>query len=65
VIIEAALLTEAEEVAACLLSVEAGADFVKTSTGFDPGGATTEDVRLMHRVVGLSLAAGLPRGDGG
>ncbi len=55
VIIEAALLSEAEKVAACLLSVEAGADFVKTSTGFGPGGATAEDVALLRRMVGPSL----------
>jgi len=55
VITEAALLTEAEKVAACLLSVGAGADFVKTPTGFGADGATTEDVALMRRVVGPSL----------
>ena len=52
VIIEAALLTDAQKVAACLLIVEAGADFAKTSTGFGPGGATVEDVALMRGVVG-------------
>lgn len=55
VIIEAALLTDEEKVAACQLAKVAGADFVKTSTGFGPGGATSEDVALMRRVVGPSL----------
>lgn len=52
VIIEAALLTDEEKIAACLISKEAGADFVKTSTGFGPGGATAADVALMRKVVG-------------
>jgi deoxyribose-phosphate aldolase len=52
VIIEAALLTDEEKVAACLIAKAAGADFVKTSTGFGPGGATVADVALMRRVVG-------------
>lgn len=52
VIIEAALLTEEEKVRACRLVQDAGADFVKTSTGFGPGGATVEDVALMRRTVG-------------
>jgi len=52
VIIEAALLSDEEKVAACLLVVEAGADFCKTSTGFGPGGATVQDVALMRGVVG-------------
>ena len=52
VILEMALLEEAEKVKACELALEAGADFVKTSTGFGPGGATVEDVRLMRKVVG-------------
>ena len=52
VIIEAALLTDDEKVTACTLAVAAGADFVKTSTGFGPGGATVADVALMRRVVG-------------
>jgi len=52
VILEAALLTEDEKVTACQLAKEAGADFVKTSTGFGPGGATAEDVALLRRVVG-------------
>jgi deoxyribose-phosphate aldolase len=55
VIIEACLLTEAEKVAACRLSREAGADFVKTSTGFSSGGATVEDVALMRRTVGEGM----------
>ncbi len=52
VILETGLLTEEEKVKACLLAKEAGAAFVKTSTGFGPGGATVEDVRLMRRTVG-------------
>jgi deoxyribose-phosphate aldolase len=52
VIIETALLSDEEKVAACLLIVEAGADFCKTSTGFGPGGATVQDVALMRGVVG-------------
>ncbi len=55
VIIEAALLNEEEKVKACLLAREAGADFVKTSTGFGPGGATVQDVQLMRRVVGPEM----------
>jgi deoxyribose-phosphate aldolase len=55
VIIEAALLTDEEKVIACQLSKVAGADYVKTSTGFGPGGATVEDVALMRRVVGPSI----------
>ena len=55
VIIEAALLTDEEKVAACQLSKVAGADFVKTSTGFGPGGATVDDVALMRRVVGPTM----------
>jgi deoxyribose-phosphate aldolase len=51
-IIETALLTRREKILACLLAQAAGADFVKTSTGFGPGGATLEDVDLMRRVVG-------------
>jgi deoxyribose-phosphate aldolase len=54
VIIEAALLTRREKILACLLAQAAGADFVKTSTGFGPSGATVEDVDLMRRVVGSS-----------
>lgn len=55
VIIEAALLTDDEKVTACTLAKAAGADFVKTSTGFGPGGATVDDVALMRRVVGDSM----------
>ncbi len=55
VIIEAALLTEEEKVRACQFAKEAGADFVKTSTGFGPGGATVHDVELMRRAVGGEL----------
>ena len=55
VIIETALLTEEEKVTACLLSKEAGADFVKTSTGFSGGGATVEDIALMRRVIGPEM----------
>jgi len=55
VIIEAALLTDEEKVAACTLARAAGADYVKTSTGFGPGGATTADVALMRRVVGPGM----------
>jgi deoxyribose-phosphate aldolase len=52
VIIEAALLNDDEKVTACTLAKAAGADYVKTSTGFGPGGATAADVALMRRVVG-------------
>lgn len=52
VIIETCLLTEEEKIRACKLSVEAKADFVKTSTGFSTGGATCEDVALMRKTVG-------------
>jgi deoxyribose-phosphate aldolase len=55
VIIEAALLTDEEKVEACVLSKAAGADFVKTSTGFGPGGATAADVALMRKVVGPGM----------
>lgn len=55
VIIEAALLTDEEKVIASQLSKEAGADYVKTSTGFGPGGATISDVALMRRVVGPTM----------
>jgi deoxyribose-phosphate aldolase len=55
VIIEAALLTDEEKVVACQLAKVAAADFVKTSTGFGPGGATVEDVALMRRVVGPTM----------
>lgn len=55
VIIEAALLTNEEKIKACQLAKKAGADFVKTSTGFGPGGATVEDVALMRQVVGPEM----------
>jgi len=55
VIIEAALLTDDEKVKACVIARAAGADFVKTSTGFGPGGATAADVALMRRVVGPEM----------
>lgn len=52
VILETCYLTNEEKVKACEMTVEAGADFVKTSTGFGDGGATVEDVKLMRKVVG-------------
>jgi deoxyribose-phosphate aldolase len=55
VIIEAALLTDEEKVRICRIAKEAGADFVKTSTGFGPGGATPHDVRLMRATVGEEM----------
>jgi deoxyribose-phosphate aldolase len=55
VIIEAALLTDDEKIAASTLAKAAGADFVKTSTGFASGGATAADVALMRRVVGADM----------
>ncbi len=55
VIIEAALLTDDEKVTASTLAKAAAADFVKTSTGFGPGGATVADVALMRRVVGAEM----------
>ncbi len=55
VILETALLSDEEKVKACTLSKEVGADFVKTSTGFGPGGATAADVALMRRTVGPAL----------
>jgi deoxyribose-phosphate aldolase len=55
VIIEAALLTDEEKVRACLAAKRAGADFVKTSTGFAKGGATVADVALMRRTVGQEM----------
>jgi deoxyribose-phosphate aldolase len=55
VIIEAALLTDEEKVTACTLAKAAGANYVKTSTGFGPGGATVADVALMRRVVGPDI----------
>lgn len=55
VIIEAALLTDEEKVRASRLAKEAGADFVKTSTGFGPGGATVHDVALLRQAVGPEM----------
>lgn len=55
VIIETCLLNEEEKVKACLLAKNAGADFVKTSTGFNKGGATPEDVSLMRKTVGVEM----------
>lgn len=55
VIIETCLLTDDEKVRACELAKEAGADFVKTSTGFSTGGAKVEDVKLMRKTVGDAL----------
>ncbi len=55
VILETALLTEEEKILACALAMEAGADFVKTSTGFAASGATVADVALMRGVVGHKL----------
>jgi len=55
VIIETSLLTDEEKVKACQLSVEAGADFVKTSTGFSTGGATVSDIKLMRETVGPNI----------
>ncbi len=55
VILETGLLTDEEKVRACEISVQAGADFVKTSTGFLGGGATAADVELMRRTVGTTI----------
>jgi deoxyribose-phosphate aldolase len=55
VILEMAFLTRQEKIIGCLISKAAGADFVKTSTGYGPGGATVEDVDLMYRVVGPEI----------
>jgi len=55
VIIETSLLNKEEKIRACELSVKAGADFVKTSTGFSTGGATAEDIALMRQTVGPDL----------
>jgi deoxyribose-phosphate aldolase len=55
VILETCLLTDAQKVAGCRLCMEAGADYVKTSTGFSTGGATVEDVALMRQTVGSLL----------
>jgi len=67
VILETALLTDDEKVLACRLAQAAGADYVKTSTGFGPGGATVNDVRLMRSVVGpgmgVKAAGGIRNGE--
>jgi deoxyribose-phosphate aldolase len=55
VILETTLLTEEEKIKACELCKDAGADFVKTSTGFSMGGATVDDIRLMRKVVGPEM----------
>ncbi len=55
IILETALLTDAEKEEACLIAKDAGAEYVKTSTGFGPGGATTRDVELLRRLVGPSM----------
>jgi deoxyribose-phosphate aldolase len=55
VIIETALLSDDEKIRASILAKEAGADFVKTSTGFSKGGATVADIELMRRAVGAEL----------
>ena len=55
VILETSLLNKEEKIRACLLAQAAGADFVKTSTGFGPGGATVEDVRLMREAIGPTM----------
>ncbi|MGG3924740.1 deoxyribose-phosphate aldolase [Metabacillus fastidiosus] len=55
VIIETSLLTEEEKIRACEIAVKAGADFVKTSTGFSTGGATTADISLMRKTVGPKI----------
>lgn len=57
VIIETCLLTDEEKIQACEMAVEAGADFVKTSTGFSTGGATVEDVALMRKTVDAKTTA--------
>lgn len=55
VIIETCLLTDEEKERVCRLAVQAGADFVKTSTGFSTGGATVEDISLMRKIVGPTI----------
>ncbi|MCM3761519.1 deoxyribose-phosphate aldolase [Alkalihalobacillus oceani] len=55
VIIESCLLTDEEKKRACQIAVRAGADYVKTSTGFSTGGATVEDIRLMRETVGPEI----------
>ncbi len=64
VIIETALLNRREKILACLMTQEAGAEFVKTSTGFAASGATVEDVDLMRRVVGPSRQMGVKAAGG-
>lgn len=56
VIIETSLLTDEEKIKACELAKEAGADFVKTSTGFSTGGATVEDIKLMRKTIGDKMS---------
>lgn len=55
VILETALLSDDQKVAACRIAKQAGAEFVKTSTGFGPGGATAADIRLMRETVGPDM----------
>ncbi|TXC89997.1 deoxyribose-phosphate aldolase [Metabacillus litoralis] len=55
VIIETSLLNEEEKIRACKIAVQAGANFVKTSTGFSTGGATVEDIALMRKTVGPDI----------
>lgn len=55
IIIETCLLTDEEKIKACELSQKAGADFVKTSTGFSTGGATVHDIALMRKTVGAEI----------
>lgn len=55
VILETALLNEEEKIAGCILAKAGGADFVKTSTGFGPGGATVEDIALIRKTVGAEM----------
>lgn len=55
VIIETCLLTDDEKITACNLAKDAGADFVKTSTGFSTGGAKAEDIKLMRKAVGKDM----------
>ena len=55
VILETSLLNDEEKIKACTIAKMAGADFVKTSTGFNTGGATIEDIRLMRKVVGPNV----------
>ena len=64
VILETAVLTRYEKIIACLISKAAGADFVKTSTGFSKGGATVEDIDLMRRVVGPTSEMGVKAAGG-